>query len=121
MPQYVLLLRDDPSTYKDLSPDVWQSLIAKYDAWATRVGQEGRLIDGKKLTDGAGRLLRSERGKLSVKDGPFAETKDVVGGFYLLRADSYEHAVQLCHDHPAFITQGSVEIREVDFMGQPES
>lgn len=121
MPQFVLLLRDDPSQYPNLAPEVWQTLLAKYEAWGTRVASEGRLIDGKKLTDGTGRLLRKNGDKLSVKDGPFAETKEVVGGFYLLKADSYDHAVKLCEDHPAFLTRGSVEIREIDWMGQPES
>ena len=78
MPQFVLLLRDDPTTYKDLTPETWQTLIAKYESWAAPLAQQGRLLEGKKLTDGAGRLLRSDKGKLSVKDGPYAETKDVV-------------------------------------------
>jgi hypothetical protein len=116
----MLVLRDDPSNYANLTPDQWGGLLAKYEAWSTRIASEGRLLDGKKLTDGAGKVLRMNGGKLSVKDGPFAETKEVVGGFYLLRADSYDHAVKLCNDHPAFATNGTVEIREVDFMGQPE-
>ena len=46
-------------------------------------------------------------------------SKEVVGGYYLLKADSYEHAVQLCEGHPN-LQFGSIEIRQVDFMGGPE-
>ena len=120
MTQFMLVLRDDPSQYANLKPADWQNLLEKYNAWSERLGAEGRLVGGKKLTDGAGKTLRLNAGKLSIKDGPFAESKEVVGGFYILKADSYDHAIELCRDHPAFITKGSVEIREVDFMGQPE-
>ena len=53
-------------------------------------------------------------------DGPYVETKEVVGGVYLIKADNYDHAVRLCAGHPNF-RFGSIEVRQVDFMGQPES
>lgn len=120
MPQYILLLRDDPSTYLTKSPAEQQALLEKYMAWGEKLGAEGRLLDGKKLVENVGRTLSKPHGRLAAKDGPFGETKEVVGGFYVIRADDLEHAARLCADHPQFLTGGSVEIREVDFMGQPE-
>ena len=66
-------------------------------------------------------LRKPKGGRLVVKDGPFAESKEIVGGFYLIKADDYAHAVKLCEDHPQFVNDGFVEIREVDFMGEPET
>ena len=59
------------------------------------------------------------KGGVTVKDGPYQETKEVVGGVYLIKAESYQHAVELCQGHPNF-RFGTIEIREIDFMGQPE-
>lgn len=120
MAKFMLILRDDPKGYADYSPEQFQRLIEKYRAWSQRLAAEGRVDLGRKLTDEGGRLMRKKDGKLSVKDGPFNETKEVVGGFYIIKADDYDHAVKLCNDHPAFLTGGSVEIRQVDFMGGPE-
>ncbi len=122
MPQYVLLLRDDPKTYADFSPQQFQSLIEKYNGWAGKLAAEGRLLSGKKLQESNGKVMRKPKGgRLVVKDGPFAEAKEIVGGFYLIKADDYAHAVKLCEDHPQFVNDGFVEIREVDFMGEPET
>ena len=121
MTKYMLILRGDATEdYSDYSPDDMQKVIAAYENWAGKMAAEGRLHDGKKLTDQGGKVLVPDgKGGTTVVDGPYQETKEVVGGVYLISADSYEHAVELCRDHPNF-TFGSVEIREVDFMGQPE-
>jgi hypothetical protein len=120
MPQYMLVLRDDPSVMRNFSPEEMQKLLEKFNAWSGRMASEGRLLAGKKLMDEGGRILSKNRDRLVVKDGPFAETKEIVSGFFLIRADSYDHAVKLCDDHPMFALRGIVEIREVDFMGKPE-
>jgi hypothetical protein len=120
MTQYMLVLRDDPASLKNLSPEQWQGLLEKYNAWTGRMAQEGRLVAGHKLTDEGGRTLKLEKGKVVVKDGPFGETKEIVGGYFILKANDYDHVVRLCQDHPQFAINGVVEIREVDFMGAPE-
>ncbi len=120
MPKFMLILRDDPATYSDYSPQQFEDLLAKYQTWTARLAAEGRIDLGRKLTDDSGKILRKKDGKLVVKDGPFNETKEVVGGFYIIKADDYAHAVELCAEHPAYATAGSVEIRQVDFMGGPE-
>jgi hypothetical protein len=121
MPKFMLLLRADATEdYSDYSPDDFQKLIEDYQAWSGRLAEKGLLHDGKKLTDGDGRVLvPAKNGSVTVKDGPYVETKEVVGGFYLLSADSYDHAVELCAGHPNF-KFGSIEIRQVDCLGGPE-
>lgn len=120
MAKFMLILRDDPSQYAAYSPQQFQELIAKYQAWAEQLAAAGRIDQGRKLSDEGGKVLRKSGGQLAVKDGPFNEAKEVVGGFYIITADDYAHAVELCRNHPAYLTNGSVEIRAVDFMGGPE-
>lgn len=117
MPTFMLVLRDRPEDFRDLSPDEMQRVIAKYRAWGARMQAEGRLAGGNKLEDGDGRVLRRVDGKLVVKDGPFAEIKEVVSGFYLVRARDYAEAVELCRDHPHLDSTGPIELRRVDLLG----
>ncbi len=121
MTQYMLILRTDVTAdYSGYSPEDMGRILEAYKNWAAQLAQEGRLIDGKKLADEGGRVMTPGEGGVTVKDGPYVETKEVVGGFYLLKADSFEHAQKLCEGHPNF-EFGSIEIREVDCLGEPES
>ncbi len=121
MTKFMLILRGDATVdYSQYSPEDMQKVIQDYEAWAGKLAGQGLLQDGKKLTDFAGKVMIPDgKGGVTVKDGPYQETKEVVGGVYLITAESYDHAVELCKDHPNFLF-GSIEIREIDFMGQPE-
>lgn len=113
MPRFMLVLRSDASTnYSSFSPAEMQRIIEKFRAWSARLAEAGRLVDGRKLTDAGGRVL-VPGDELVVRDGPYAETKEVIGGFYVITADDYDHAIELCTDHPN-LEFGSVEIRQVD-------
>ena len=120
MPKFLLILRGDAQAdYSTLTPADFEKILGEYQAWGQKMGAEGRLQLGHKLTDQGGKVITSKAGKTTVKDGPYVETKEVVGGVYLIKADSYDHAVELCHNHPNF-RFGSIEVREIDFMGGPE-
>ena len=120
MPKYMLILRADVTVdYSKLTPDDFGKILGEYEAWGKKLATQGRLDLGRKLTDEGGKVLSSKGGKISVKDGPYVETKEVVGGVYLIKADNYDHAVKLCEGHPNF-RFGTIEVREIDFMGQPE-
>ena len=110
-----LILRSDiTADYSSLTPEDFGEILAGYQAWGERMGD--RLSVSRKLTDEGGRVMMPGG---EVKDGPYVESKEVVGGVYVLKADNYDEAVKLCEGHPNF-RFGSIEIREVDFMGQPE-
>lgn len=123
MPKYMLILRGDATAdYSQFTPDDFARILAEYDAWGARLQAQHRLHLGQKLTDQGGKViwpLAPQPGKVTVKDGPYVETKEVVGGIYVLTADSYEHAVKLCEGHPN-LRFGSIEVRELDFLGGPE-
>jgi hypothetical protein len=117
----MLILRADVQIdYSQLGPADFEQILAEYTAWGERMASEGRMVLGRKLTDQGGKVIWPKNGDTVVKDGPYVETKEVVGGVYVLKADDYDHAVRLCAGHPNF-RFGSIEVRELDFMGQPES
>ncbi len=108
MPQYMLLVKNDETV--SLSPDQNQKIVEQYIAFARKLRSENRLLAGDELSS-TGRLMRSKGG--SIIDGPFAETKESVCGYFLIAADSYEHAVSLSRDCPVFLRGGMLEIREI--------
>jgi len=120
MPKYMLILRSDVTKdYSALTPSDFEQILGEYQAWGENLASQGRLHLGRKLTDEGGRVTTPEGNKVTVKDGPYVETKEVVGGVYVISADSYDHAVKLCEGHPNY-RFGSIEVREIDFMGGPE-
>jgi hypothetical protein len=116
MPKYMLLLHDDPSGWASVSPEQMQQIIEKYVAWGTKLREAGILIASDKLTDEPGRVIRGGNGQLRVTDGPFSETKEVLGGYYTITATSYDEAVQQAKGCPSLEYGGTVEIREIDEM-----
>lgn len=114
MPSYMLLLYDSPTAAPDLSPEEMQRIIEKYQAWSGSLESRGRYVGGNKLRDGEGRVLRGGDGKPRVLDGPYSETKEVVGGVITIRADDYDEAVRLASDCPHLGFGGTIEVRRVD-------
>ena len=116
MPRFLLLAYDDSTAhFHDMSPAEMEAVIGRYVAWSDRMRAEGRLHAGEKLADGTGRVVRPNGGELAVSDGPFAEAKEVLGGFWVLEADSFEHALELSRDCP-HLEHGTLAIREIEVM-----
>ena len=98
-----------------MSPQEIQQTFAKYRAWRTRLSDAGRLVGGQKLEDTDGRVMRTsgDSKEIRITDGPFAESKELVGGFFLVSAESYQEAVELCHDSP-HLEFGAIEVRRIE-------
>jgi hypothetical protein len=63
--------------------------------------------------DGEGRVLQKQNGKLSVIDGPFAEAKEVLGGFFVIEAANYDEAVEAAKTCP-HMEFGTIEVRQIE-------
>jgi hypothetical protein len=109
MPQFVLMLRDSGWNPQDLSAEEIQAVIGRYNAWNKKM----RATLGQKLRDNEGRVLRRNGKGIAVTDGPYAEAKEVIGGFMIVEAASYEDVVKLCQDSPHF-DFGTIEIRQIE-------
>lgn len=109
MPQYMLLLYDDPSQWQKFSPEEMQKAIEKYMAWT----RKPFTVDSKRLAEDPGRVIRSQGGKPRATDGPYSETKEVLGGFYTIEASNYDEAVQRALEHPHLEYGGTIEVRQL--------
>ncbi|HWL39534.1 MAG TPA: YciI family protein [Gemmatimonadaceae bacterium] len=116
MPDYMLLLHERPELFANVTPDDMERVIAKYVEWRTKLGAAGKLTGGNKLRDDAGRIIeaRSPGGRVEVRDGPFTETKDVIGGYFIVNAADYDEAIAISRDCPHLAFGGRIELREIE-------
>jgi hypothetical protein len=118
MPRYVLLMLDDPSrTWA--SPEAAGAAMAKMGRYAGELAQRGKLQGGNPLKPMSEAVrVRARDGKPTVTDGPFAETKEMVGGFFLIEATDRADALEIAKRCP-HAEIGTVELREVLEVGGP--
>lgn len=114
MPRYLLLLHESTTGMEGLGPDEIQQVIARYTAWADAMRAKGKLLGGEKLKDDAGRVMTKRAREVVVKNGPYAETREVIGGYFMLAAASYEEACELSRSCPHLELGGTIELREVE-------
>ena len=117
MPQFMVIPRDEPGMFDDYSPEDMQRMVERYHAWGQKLASEGRMVLGHKLRDDAGKVLRNGGDGPGVTDGPYAETKEIIGGFWIIQADDLEHAVDVLAACPHLEhDRGSLEIREIEVV-----
>ena len=116
MPTYMLLLHDNLAAFANVSPDEMQKVVEKYIAWGNRLRDAGVMTGGDKLTDEPGKVMRRKDGQVRVTDGPYSESKEVMGGYYMIDAGSYEKAIDHARDCPQLDYGGTIEVRQVDEM-----
>ena len=108
--QYALLIYDKPGAYDSLSNEERKAISDEY--WALR--EEPGVLGGGGLQPAhTATTVRLHDGSTLVTDGPFADTKEVFGGYYLLEADDVDAAIAIAARLPAARLGGSIEIRPV--------
>lgn len=109
MAQFMLLLYDDPSGWNRLSPEEMQGATEKFMAWTKKPFTR----DSHRLAADPGKVMRSVGGQTRTTDGPYSETKEILGGYYTIEAADYDEAVRLALDHPSLECGGTIEVRQV--------
>ncbi len=112
MPNYLLLLHHDPEKTRARSPDDMMAMVKEYIAWTDRMRKEGRIVHNSGLTDDPGRALRPKGGHIVVTDGPYAETKELVGGYYCITAADYDEACRIAESCPHLKYGAGIEVRQ---------
>jgi hypothetical protein len=94
-----------------LSPEEIQAHMGKWYAWIQKLNKTEQYVSGEPLIPG-GKLVSGSAGK-SVTDGPYTEGKEVVGGFFIIKAKDLDEAVTIAKDCPNYDFGGSVQVRQV--------
>lgn len=98
--QYLLLAYGNEEKFNRLSPEELAALGTKCLAYDEEFRATGRVIGGGSLS-WASKALRLQGGSLTVTDGPYVDTKEVVGGVVILEAEDFDDAIRLASLHPA--------------------
>ena len=106
---YMLLFRGT-QWHKGLSPEQIQGVMSQWGAWFDRLADEGKLKAGQPLEPET--KLVSGKGR-TVSDGPFAESKEAIGGYFLLNVDNFDDAIQIAQQCPGLDYGIDVEVRQV--------
>ena len=108
---YLLLFRGN-TWEKNLPPEELQKVVTAWYAWFERLAAEGKCMGGLPLRD-AGKLVSGKKGR-TVADGPFAESKETIAGYFHLRVANEAEAIQIAQQCPGLEYDGcAVEVRPV--------
>ncbi len=110
MTQYMILIYEDEAQYESASPEVLGEVMQAHNDFAAQVEQRGAKLLGGEALQPTG-TATSVRAGSEVTDGPFVETKEALGGFYLLDAPDLDTALAVARTVPARF--GGVEVRPV--------
>lgn len=96
--------------HQELSPDEIQRVMSAWNDWFEGLRSEGKLVAGSPL-ENEGRVVSGKAG--AVADGPFAESKEAIGGYFLLNVGSLDEAVEIAKRCPALLHGLTVEVRPI--------
>ncbi|ETX08204.1 YciI family protein [Candidatus Entotheonella palauensis] len=120
MAEFMLIMHRDTGRYAVRSPEERQQVLAEYAAWRMELEKHGHYLDANKLTDHDGRYLSFHNGEVRVVDGPYAEAKEIMGGYLIFRAADYDEAVKIASRCPHLKHGWRLELREVGVIPEPQ-
>src|SRR5215472_12621163 len=111
--RYMLLICGDEQAMAAASPEEGAAMMSRYVAFGEEMGQRGVLEGGERLrptTDATTVQVRD--GKVLTADGPFAETKEQIGGYYTVSAKDLDEAIEIASKIPG-AQHGTIEVRPI--------
>ena len=110
VPQYMFLFRGN-DWQKGLSPEEMQRIAGQWMAWFERLTAQGKVTAGSPL-ELEGKVVSGKNGR-TISDGPFAESKETVGGYFLLKVNTMEEALAIAQECPGLPYGAKDEVRPV--------
>lgn len=122
--KYLCLAYYDEKKFEALSPSELEALVSQCPPFDAALRESGHLISVASLGPLAASVtVRPRKGKISTTDGPFIETNEQVGSFFLIEAEDMDEAVRIASNHPAAHLGEDVgwgiEVRPIDFFNEP--
>ncbi len=111
--RYLLMICTDETGETALSPEEASAVLAEYGAFGEEMGRRGVLQGGARLrptTDAT--IVRVRDGELLTSDGPFAETKEQIGGYFVVDCQDLDEAIEVASKIPG-ARQGTIEVRPI--------
>jgi len=110
MNDFLFVFRNDPAVMSNMSPEALQNSMQKWMDWIGGIAAQGKLVDRGNRLANEGNVVRPSQ---VVTDGPYIETKESVGGFIMVRAESLDGATEMAKGCPILSNGGNVEVRPI--------
>ena len=111
--KYLCLIYDDEQQWQKFPKEVQDQYMGEYRAFGDSIKKSGQYVGANQLQPShTATIVRSRNGKVSTTDGPFVETKEQLGGYYLIDAKDLNDAIQVASRIPS-AKSGSIEVRPV--------
>lgn len=111
--KYMLLLYADERQFAEMPGEQFAAILAEHEQYGKDLREAGAYVGGDALQDSStATSLRLQNGSLVVTDGPFAETKEQLGGYYIIEAADLDEAMQWARRNPE-LKRGTIEIRPI--------
>jgi hypothetical protein len=114
MKEYLFLFRGGDGATLQQSPEKWQAHMQQWMQWMGGLQQKGQLVSAQPLNQTGKQITGKSK---TVTDGAFIEGKEMVGGYLMCKADSYDGAIEIAKGCPILeFDDGKVEVREIQEM-----
>ncbi len=114
MKEYLLLFRGGDAQLAQASPQGQQQHMQKWMQWMGELTKQGQFVGAQPLNQSGKKISGTKK---VVTDGPFIEGKEIIGGYLICKAETYDEAVDLARECPILeFDDGTVEIREIQVM-----
>jgi len=113
MKDFLLVYRMDYTAVPQGTPEEMQAMMMRWMDWIGSIASQNKLIDKGNRLESSGKVLKAND---VVTNGPYSEIKESIGGYSLIKADSYTEAVELAKGCPILSVGGNVEVREISPM-----
>ncbi|MDI9237346.1 YciI family protein [Lysobacter sp. LF1] len=111
--KYVCLIYDEEKVFDEMPKQQIDSILGEYFALTDSLTQGGQMVAAEALQSvSTATVVRVRNGRLSTTDGPYAETKEQLGGFYLIDAKDLDEAIRIAGRIPS-ARWGSIEVRPI--------
>ena len=118
--RYLVLIYGDETGRPDMSPEAQAAEFKRWDDYTAWLHEKGWHLGGEALEPtSTATTVREKDGKTITTDGPFTETKEQLGGYYLIDAQNLDEAIEAASKIPSVAAGGSVEIRPIQEFDQP--
>lgn len=114
MAKFLFVYRDNGAVMAKMTPQEMEQTMQQWTKWIGAAVQKGWMLEPGDALTPEGKVVRPKK---LVTDGPFMESKEMVGGYSIVQADDLAAAAELAKGCPALLSQGSVEVRPLAGMG----
>lgn len=112
MNEFLLIFRTDYSGISQRTAEQAQLMMQKWLDWMAGIAAQNKLVNKGNRLQASGRIVKNN----VVTNGPYMEIKESIGGFTIIKAESYDDAVEIAKGCPILLSGGNVEVREIEVL-----